>query len=84
MRMTYDAEADAVYIYIEEDVPVAWTHELDHARILDLDAERKPRGIELLHVSRGVNLNDIPEREEVARLLAEHHIRILSSPASGA
>jgi len=75
MRLEYDREADAVYIWLR-DLPYAFGEDLDHARRVDYAADQKPIGIELLNVSKGVNLDDLPERPAVEKLLVEHHIRV--------
>jgi uncharacterized protein YuzE len=80
MKMTYDQEADAVYIYLR-DMPYAWGHDLDSERRINFGSDNKPRGIEMLGVSHGVNLKDLPEQEAVASALRAHGIQILA-PAS--
>lgn len=77
-RMTYNKEADAAYIYLREGVPVARTKNLDGARLIDYAADDAPTGIELLDVREGVNLDGLPEREIIERLLAEHHIPVFA------
>jgi uncharacterized protein YuzE len=78
MEFEYDPEADAVYIRLR-DLPYAFGEDLDHARRIDYAADQKPIGIELLNVSHGVNLADLPARPEVDRLLAAHGIRTLAT-----
>ncbi len=73
-RLEYDRGADAVYMYLR-DVPYAYGHDLDDDRRIDYGADGTPRGIELLAVSQGVNLDDLPAREEIAALLAQHHLK---------
>lgn len=80
MHITYDEEADAAYVYLR-DVPVAWSHQLDHARIVDFGSDNAPRGIELLYVSAGIDFRDLPEGEAVARLLAGHRIGPRTTPS---
>ncbi len=75
MRLEYDPEADAVYIWLRE-LPYAFGEDLDHERRVDYAADMKPIGIELLDVSKGVNLDDLPQRHDVERLLEQHHIRV--------
>ncbi len=74
-RLEYDRGADAVYIYLW-DVPYAYGCDLDDDRRIDYGTDNAPRGIELLAVSHGVNLDDLPEREEIAALLAQHHLKV--------
>ncbi len=35
-------------------------------------------GVEFLNVSGGVDVDDLPEQQELARLLAARHIRVLN------
>ena len=75
MTYKYDSEADAIYIALR-DVPYAFGQDLDHARRIDYGADRQPIGVELLNVSKGVNLDDLPRRTEIERLLESHHIKV--------
>ena len=77
VRMTHDPEADAVYIVLRE-VHMAHTEELASDRIVDYGTDGRPRGIELLNVSMDVNLDGLPERDEIARLLDEHRIKVFA------
>ena len=53
---------DAAYIYLREDVQVARTRNLDGSRLIDYAEDGEPVGIELLDVSEGINLDDLPAR----------------------
>lgn len=75
-RMTYNKDADAAYIYLREGLPVAQTKNLDGVRLIDYAEDASPVGIELLDVREGVNLDGLPERDAIERLLAEHHIPV--------
>ena len=74
MRLEYDKQADAVYIYLN-DAPYAYGKELDDERRIDYSADGKPMGIELLCASEGINLDDLPERAEIAALLEGKHLK---------
>ena len=50
------------------------TRNLDGSRLIDYAEDGQPVGVELLDVSAGVNLSDLPAREIITRLLAEHRI----------
>ena len=71
--MTYDAEVDAAYVYFRD---AEWDHMevLDDYRNVDYGQDGEPVGVELLYVSEGVNLEGLPHRDVIERLLAEHHI----------
>lgn len=51
MKVTYDKEADAMYIYLT-DKKFSKCKEIDRNTILDLDEEGNVIGIELLFVSK--------------------------------
>ena len=77
MRFEYDEEADALYIRLR-DLPFAFGVDLDHARHVDYAEDQKPIGVKLLNVSKGVNLDDLPERVSLERLLAQRNIKIFA------
>jgi len=76
-RLEYDRDADAIYIHLR-DIPYAFGRDLDDDRRIDFAADGLPRGLELLAVSRGVRIDDLPEREEIARLLKEQRIPVFT------
>ena len=63
-----DPEADALYIRLA-DKPYAYGKDLDNERRVDYADDSTPIGIELLDVSQGVELADLPCRQEVSRVL---------------
>ncbi len=69
MKIEYDQEANALYITLRE-AQVAKTNEVTDNFIVDLDAEGRPIGIEILHVRRLLNPEDLA-RITVENLLAE-------------
>jgi len=75
--LRYDREADAAYITLR-DLPYAYGEDIDRERRIDYAADGTPIGIELLSVSRGVNLDDLPERATVAHLLETHHLKVFA------
>lgn len=81
MRLEHDPDADALYIYLREN-PYAYGRELDDLRNVDYAMDNKPVGIELLNVSGGVLLDNLPEREAVEQLVLAHGIEIRTQPAS--
>jgi uncharacterized protein YuzE len=76
MWLEYDSEADAAYIWLREDMGRAFGLDLDSSRYVDFGADQRPIGIELLHVSRGVDATGLPAREQIEVLLRRHHIRL--------
>lgn len=77
-RLTYNKDADAAYIYLREDAQVARTRNLDGVRLIDYAEDGDPVGIELLDVSEGVNLDDLPARDVIASLLEQQHIKVFA------
>ncbi len=71
--MTYDPEVDAAYVYFRKG---PWDHMdiLDDCRNIDYGLDGEPNGVELLYVSDGVNLDGLPCRDVIERLLTERHI----------
>jgi uncharacterized protein YuzE len=76
-RLEYDRGADAVYIYLR-DAPYAYGTDLDDERRIDFAPDGTPRGIELLSVSHGVNLDGLPQREVIAALLEAESVPVLA------
>jgi uncharacterized protein YuzE len=72
-----DPFADAVYIQVECG-RVARMVDLDPQRILSYNEYGEVVGIEFLGVRRGVNLSNIPYRDELARYFGEHQIHIVA------
>lgn len=75
--LEYDPDADAAYITFR-DAP--WDHMdiLDDYRNIDYAPDGEPVGVELLYVSKGVNLDGLPRAREIARLLETQHIKIFA------
>ena len=74
MHVEYDPDADAVYIRLRH-LPYIYGRDLDDSRRIDYGSDDQPIGFELLNVSMGVNLDDLPERNAVGRLLTKHDIK---------
>ncbi len=74
----HDGEADAIYIRLSEK-KYAYGEELDPERRIDYAADGTPIGVELLCVSTGVDVRDLPEQRIIAKLLSEHRVRVLAS-----
>ncbi|MGH2739189.1 MAG: DUF2283 domain-containing protein [Actinomycetota bacterium] len=62
MRYTYDDEADALYIHIDEKARPARSIIVDEDRTVDVDEGGRAVGVELVGVSEGVRLRDLIER----------------------
>ncbi len=61
MKVTYDSEADAMYIYLESIKPgmVKKTVKLNDDLLLDVGANNKILGIEILSVSKNVTKKEL-------------------------
>jgi len=70
MTIKYDEQADAIYIYLTNQ-PYAYGNDLDETRRIDYSSDGKPRGIELLCVSQGIDLEGLPMRVEIEHMLSE-------------
>jgi uncharacterized protein YuzE len=77
MKYKYDKTADAAYILIN-DLPHAYSKEIDDTRIVDYTEDGKVIGIELLYVSGGVDLSGLPYESELSKLLAKHHVKVFA------
>ncbi len=77
LLLEYDESVDAAYIRIKDS---KWDHQirLDHARGIDYAADGSVIGIELLSPRRkGVNLDGLPFKDDVARVLRSVSFRVL-------
>jgi uncharacterized protein YuzE len=76
LRLDYDREADAAYVWLRPGRQYAFGEDLDSDRRVDYGLDGEPIGVELLNVSKGVNLDDLPEPERMAILLREQAIEV--------
>ena len=75
MELKHDKTADAIYMKLSNK-PYVYGKDLDDLRRIDYDADGNPRGVELLCVSKGVNLEGLPQIDEIAGTLEAEGIRI--------
>jgi uncharacterized protein YuzE len=75
MYLTYDEQADAVYVQFRRST-VTRTEELSDSVAVDYDSEGRPLGVEFLNVSLGIDLDQVPHRAQVAKLLEERHFKV--------
>jgi hypothetical protein len=76
-QLKYGRESDAAYFRIR-GLPYAYGEDIDLERRVGHASDGTPIGIELLDVSGGVDLDHLPERDGVARLLEKHAIPVLA------
>ncbi|MEX2446171.1 MAG: DUF2283 domain-containing protein [Dehalococcoidia bacterium] len=77
MFFTYDPEADAIYVEFAEANERSYGERVDEQRIVHRDEAGACIGVEFLFVSRGLNLDGMPEADRVRDLL-----RSIPQPAS--
>jgi uncharacterized protein YuzE len=77
MKFEYDKEADAIYVYLSNK-PYSYGKELDNERIIDYSEDGEPIGVELLCVSHGVIVDDLPNRKEIENYLDKKGIKIFA------
>ena len=77
LRISTDPEADAIYIQLRA-LPVSYTKELDDNRYIDYAEDGTPVGIDLLGVSEGVDLADLPETATFVRVLEELKLKVFA------
>ena len=76
LHIDSDPVADAVYIQLNNE-PIGYTKELDDNRLIDYTMNPgKPVGIDLLAVSEGVKLNDLPEAKVVGKILEALGVKV--------
>ncbi len=72
MKVTYDQQADALYIELD-DAPVSRTVHIDRGTLVDLDAQGRLIGVELIRPARpwplATILNRFPLDPNSARIL---------------
>jgi Protein of unknown function (DUF2283). len=77
MYLTYDEQADAVYVQFRRSA-VTRTEELSDSVTVDYDAAGQPLGVEFLNVSLGIDLDQVPHRAQVAKLLEERRFKVFA------
>ncbi len=78
-RLEYDPEADALYIYLHEGILFDhMTTDLERSCNVDYGAGGEPIGVEFWNVHLGLDLDGVPERDTVARLLEEYHFKVFA------
>lgn len=76
MKLKYhDKKADTLYIRFN-DSPYSHSDEVDEFRFVDYDANDDPIGVELLNVSNGVTLDNLPHQTEIDEILTRRNIKV--------
>jgi hypothetical protein len=74
MKLKHDKIADAIYIKLS-NMSYAYGKDLDDLRRIDYASDNTPRGVELLCVSKGVNVESLPRKSEIAEALEASGIK---------
>lgn len=69
MQIRFDPEADVIFVTLREPEGPTAGDRLDERRIIHYDAADRPVAVELLFVSRGVNLDGLPEADRIAEAI---------------
>jgi uncharacterized protein YuzE len=77
MKVSYDPEADAVFVRFNRRRS-EYVEEIDDRRNLLCAADDSVIGIELLSVSRGVDLRGLPHAIAIADALKRERIKVLA------
>ena len=76
MKLEYhDERADTLYIRFN-DALYEYSNELDEFRFLDCDVNGNAIGVELLNVSNGVTLDNLPHQAEIDKILTKRNIKV--------
>jgi uncharacterized protein YuzE len=70
-KVTYDRQADVLYVPLQAGAPVDHSVLIDEDRALDVEAQGQPVGIELLGASHGVHLMDLVDRFDLRAFRGE-------------
>ena len=82
IQVRYDLEAHAVYAKLRQAKGRIKTREIDDVRLVDYDETGAAVGVELLFVSRGVDLRGLPEAERIAEALVSAACSVGLAPSS--
>ena len=75
----HDPQADAIYVRLAPAERGGETRDLGHGRYVDYGPDGRPLGVELLFVSRGVDVAGLPAADEIATVLRRRGIRVLQA-----
>lgn len=66
MYFRYDAEGDVLFVELRPEAKAATGKRLDEQRIIHRNADGSVAAVEFLFVSKGVNLEGVPEADRIA------------------
>jgi uncharacterized protein YuzE len=74
MRYEYDKANDVAYVRLKAG-KVARTQALDDRRLVDYDSAGQAIGVEFIGVREGVETDDLPNQEALAKFLSKHKVK---------
>jgi hypothetical protein len=77
VKLEIDRSEDAVSVWLH-DAPIHYSRDLEGQRFVYYDADENIICYEFHDVSRGVDVRDLPHAEQLAQLLREHGITLLT------
>ncbi len=69
MQIQYDPEADAIYVALQTPHGLVKGDRIDERRTVCYDERGQMVGVEFLFVSKGIDLDRMPEAEEIHEAL---------------
>lgn len=69
MRYSYDEDEDSLSIVLDPSATPVRSKELDPRRLIKSAEDGEPVGIELVNVSHGINLKNLPAPKAVKQVL---------------
>ncbi len=68
----YDPDVDALYFKLRQVAPggVKGARQLDERRLIHYDHDDQPVGVEILYATEGINLDGVPQADEIRRALS--------------
>lgn len=79
MRWTYDLNSDALYVYLDDE-PVSGQVEMADGSVVDVDAQGRAVGVEVLSASKGWDIGAVIQRFNLDAETGEALLVLASSP----
>jgi uncharacterized protein YuzE len=74
-KVLHDKRSDAIYIQFSE-LPYSYGNRLDDERYIDYGENGELLGISILDLRAGVDLEGLPERDTIEKVLTERGIKV--------
>lgn len=76
---TYDKDIDILTVTFLENETAYSTRTLDDRRMIDLTDDGRVISVEFVDASTGIDLSEIPFRQEIERLIRRYHFPTLTA-----